>query len=83
MKKVVLAYSGGLDTSVILHWLIETYQFAVIAFCAALGQGEELDDVKEKDLKSRASRVDIEDLQEEFIRDFVLSCFKPNADYEG
>ncbi|MBW8058292.1 MAG: argininosuccinate synthase [candidate division NC10 bacterium] len=83
MKKVVLAYSGGLDTSVILHWLIETYQCEVIAFCADLGQGEELDDVKEKALKSGASRVYIEDLKEEFVRDFVFPCLKANAVYEG
>ncbi len=83
MKKVVLAYSGGLDTSVILHWLIETYQCEVIAFCADLGQGEGLDDVKEKALKSGASRVYIEDLKEEFVRDFVFPCLKANAVYEG
>ncbi|MFQ5656102.1 MAG: argininosuccinate synthase [Candidatus Methylomirabilales bacterium] len=83
IKKVVLAYSGGLDTSVILHWLIETYRCEVIAFCADLGQGEELDDVKEKALKTGASKVYIEDLKEEFVRDFVFPCLKANAVYEG
>ncbi len=83
IKKVVLAYSGGLDTSVILHWLIETYRCEVIAFCADLGQGEELDGVKEKALKTGATRVVVEDLREEFVRDFVFPCLKANAVYEG
>lgn len=83
IKKVVLAYSGGLDTSVILHWLIETYRCEVIAFCADLGQGEELDEVREKALKTGASKVYIEDLKEEFVRDFVFPCLKANAVYEG
>jgi len=83
MKKVVLAYSGGLDTSVILKWLIETYRCEVIAFCADLGQGEELQEVKEKAIKTGASKVYIEDLKEEFVRDFVFPCLKANAVYEG
>ncbi len=83
VTKVVLAYSGGLDTSVILHWLTATYRCEVIAFCADLGQGEELDEVKEKALKTGASRVYIEDLREEFVRDFVFPCVKANAVYEG
>jgi argininosuccinate synthase len=83
VKRVVLAYSGGLDTSVILHWLIETYQCEVIAFCADLGQGEELDDVKEKAIKTGASKVYVENLKEEFVRDFVFPCVKANAVYEG
>ena len=83
IKKVVLAYSGGLDTSVILHWLIETYGCEVIAYCADLGQGEELDDVKEKALKTGATRVYIEDRKEEFVRDFVFPCLRANAVYEG
>ena len=83
IKKVVLAYSGGLDTSVILHWLIETYRCEVVAFCADLGQGEELDDVNEKAHKTGASKVYIEDLKEEFVRDFVFPCLKANAVYEG
>ena len=64
-KKIVLAYSGGLDTSVILRWLVETYQAEVIAFCADLGQGEELDQVREKALKTGASKVYIKDLRED------------------
>jgi argininosuccinate synthase len=83
IKKVVLAYSGGLDTSVILRWLIETYRCEVIAFCADLGQGEELQEVKEKAIKTGASKVYIEDLKEEFVRDFVFPCLKANAVYEG
>jgi argininosuccinate synthase len=83
IKKVVLAYSGGLDTSVILKWLIETYRCEVIAFCADLGQGEELKEVKEKAIKTGASKVYIEDLKEEFVRDFVFPCLKANAVYEG
>ncbi|MFQ5847789.1 MAG: argininosuccinate synthase [Candidatus Methylomirabilales bacterium] len=83
INKVVLAYSGGLDTSVILHWLIETYGCEVIAYCADLGQGEELDDVKARALKTGASKVIVEDLKEEFVRDFVFPCLKANAVYEG
>ena len=83
VNKIVLAYSGGLDTSVILRWLIETYRVEVIAFCADLGQGEELDLVREKALKTGASKVYIKDLREEFVRDFVFPCLKANAVYEG
>jgi argininosuccinate synthase len=83
IKRVVLAYSGGLDTSVILHWLIQTYRCEVIAYCADLGQGEELDEVRAKARKTGASKVVIEDLREEFVRDFVFPCLKANAVYEG
>jgi argininosuccinate synthase len=83
MEKVVLAYSGGLDTSVILKWLREEKKMDVIAFAADLGQGEELDDVKEKALSTGASKVVIEDLREEFARDFVFQALKANAIYEG
>jgi argininosuccinate synthase len=83
MEKVVLAYSGGLDTSVILKWLREEKKMDVIAFAADLGQGEELDDVKEKALSTGASKVIIEDLREEFARDFVFQALKANAIYEG
>lgn len=83
IKKVVLAYSGGLDTSVILHWLRETYECEVIAFAADLGQGEELAGLKEKGLRSGASKVYIEDLQEEFVRDFIFPMLRANAVYES
>ena len=81
--KVVLAYSGGLDTSVILRWLIETYRCEVVAFCADLGQGEELLTVRDKALKTGAARVVVEDLREEFVRDFVFPMLRANAVYEG
>ncbi|HEV8457380.1 MAG TPA: argininosuccinate synthase [Methylomirabilota bacterium] len=83
VKKVVLAYSGGLDTSVILRWLIETYRCEVVAFCADLGQGEELITVREKALKTGASSVHVLDLREEFVRDFVFPMLRANAVYEG
>ena len=83
VKKVVLAYSGGLDTSVILRWLIETYRCDVVAYCADLGQGEELIPVKEKALRTGASSVHIVDLREEFVRDFVFPMLRANAVYEG
>jgi len=82
-KKIVLAYSGGLDTSVILGWLIETYGAAVVAFCADLGQGEELTPVEAKARAGGASAVYIEDLREEFVRDFVFPMFRAGALYEN
>jgi argininosuccinate synthase len=82
-KKVVLAYSGGLDTSVILRWLIERYGCEVIAFCADLGQGEELIPIRDKALATGASAVHIVDLREEFVRDFVFPMLRANAVYEG
>jgi argininosuccinate synthase len=83
VKKVVLAYSGGLDTSVILRWLIDTYGCEVVAFCADLGQEEELTPVAEKAKQVGASKVYIEALQEEFVRDFVFPMLRANAFYEG
>ena len=83
INKIVLAYSGGLDTSVILKWLQETYHCEVIAFCADLGQGDELDPVRDKAIKTGASKVFIDDLREEFVRDFVFPAFRANAVYEG
>lgn len=83
VNKVVLAYSGGLDTSVILRWLIDTYKCEVIAFCADLGQGEELAPVEEKAKKVGASKIFIDDLREEFVRDFVFPMLRANAFYEG
>ena len=83
VKKVVLAYSGGLDTSVILKWLIEMYQCEVVAFAADLGQGEELDGLEAKAIATGAVKARIEDLREEFVRDFVFPAFRANALYEG
>ena len=83
VKKVVLAYSGGLDTSVILKWLIETYGCEVVAFCADLGQGEEIAPVEEKARRTGATEVFIEDLREEFVRDFVFPMLRAAAVYEG
>jgi argininosuccinate synthase len=83
VKKVVLAYSGGLDTSVILRWLIETYRCEVVAFCADLGQGEELIPIRDKAIKTGAGSVHILDLREEFVRDFVFPMLRANAVYEG
>lgn len=83
IKKVVLAYSGGLDTSVILKWLIETYHCEVIAFSADLGQEEELDHLEEKALKTGAKAVYIDDLKETFAKDYVFPAFRANAVYEG
>ena len=83
MKKVVLAYSGGLDTSVILKWLKETHGCEVVAFCADLGQGEDMKAVKAKALKVGASKVYIEDLRETFVRDHLFPMLRANAVYEG
>ena len=82
-RRVVLAYSGGLDTSVILRWLIERYHCEVVAFCADLGQGEELVTVRDKAMRTGASRVHIVDLREEFVRDFIFPMLRANAVYEG
>src|SRR5437667_8502181 len=81
--KIVLAYSGGLDTSVILRWLKENYQAEVIAFCADIGQEEELDGLEKKALTSGASKCIVEDLREEFARDFIFPMFQAGAIYEG
>jgi argininosuccinate synthase len=83
VKKVVLAYSGGLDTSVIVRWLIETYGCQVVCFAADLGQKEELSGLKEKAIKTGAVKIYIDDLQEEFVRDFVFPALRANAIYEG
>ena len=82
-KKIVLAYSGGLDTSIILKWLIEKYQCPVVAYCADIGQEEDWEAVREKGLATGASEVIIRDLKEEFVRDFVFPALKGNAVYEG
>ncbi|HJZ69368.1 MAG TPA: argininosuccinate synthase domain-containing protein, partial [Blastocatellia bacterium] len=83
IDKVVLAYSGGLDTSVILQWLIESYKCEVICFAADVGQAEELGGLEEKALATGAAKLYIEDLREEFVRDFVFTALKANAVYEG
>ena len=83
VKKIVLAYSGGLDTSVILAWLKERYGCEVIAYCADIGQAEDLEEVRQKALRTGASKVYIDDLKEEFARDFVFRALKANAIYEG
>ncbi len=81
--KIVLAYSGGLDTSVLLAWLKETYSAEIIAFCANIGQEEELKGLEKKARKTGASKIYIDDLQEEFARDFVFPMIQANAIYEG
>jgi argininosuccinate synthase len=83
VKKIVLAYSGGLDTSVAITWLKETYNAEVIAFCADLGQGEDLKSVKQKAVNTGASKVYVEDLREEFVRDYIFPMLRGNAVYEG
>ena len=82
IKKIVLAYSGGLDTSVIIKWLKEKYGCEIIAFAADVGQGQELDPVREKALATGANKVYIEDLREEFVKDYVFPMLRSNAFYE-
>lgn len=83
IKKVVLAYSGGLDTSAMLLWLKNTYGCEVVCYTADVGQGEELDGLEEKALKTGASKLYVEDLREEFVKEFVWTAVKANALYEG
>src|SRR5512143_3403956 len=83
VKKVVLAYSGGLDTSIILKWLQETYGCEVVTFTADLGQGEELAPARKKAELLGIKEIFVEDLREEFVRDFVFPMFRANALYEG
>jgi argininosuccinate synthase len=83
IKKIVVAYSGGLDTSVIITWLRETYHAEVVAFTADIGQGEELEPLREKAVRTGASKIYIDDLREEFVRDFVFPMLRANAVYEG
>ncbi|MCX7745492.1 MAG: argininosuccinate synthase [Clostridia bacterium] len=82
-EKVVLAYSGGLDTSIIIPWLKENYDYEVIAMAADVGQGEELDPLNEKAIKTGASKIYIEDLKEVFVTDFIYPTLKAGAVYEG
>src|SRR4051812_28838540 len=85
VKKVVLAYSGGLDTSIILKWLQTTYGYEVLTFTADLGQGEELEPARKKAelLGIKPQNIYIEDLREEFVRDYVFPMFRANTLYEG
>ncbi|WP_158043484.1 argininosuccinate synthase [Skermanella pratensis] len=83
IKKIVLAYSGGLDTSVILRWLQETYRCEVVTFTADIGQGEELEPARKKAEMMGVQRIYIDDLREEFVRDFVFPMFRANTLYEG
>ena len=85
VKKVVLAYSGGLDTSIILKWLQQTYNCEVVTFTADLGQGEELEPARAKALLMgvKPENIFIEDLREEFVRDYVFPMFRANTVYEG
>src|SRR4030081_1467881 len=83
VMKIILAYSGGLDTSIILRWLEENYQAEIIAFCADIGQEEELEGLEEKALKTGASKCVVEDLREIFARDFIFPMFQAGAIYEN
>jgi argininosuccinate synthase len=83
LNKIVLAYSGGLDTSVMLHWLREQYGCEVVCYCADVGQGEELEGLEEKARATGASKLYVEDLREEFVTDYVWPAVKANAVYEG
>ena len=82
-KKIVLAYSGGLDTSVILKWLQDTYNCEVVTFTADIGQGEELEPARAKATAMGVKQIYIDDLREEFVRDFVFPMFRANTVYEG
>ena len=83
VSKVVLAYSGGLDTSIILKWLQESYDCEVVTFTADIGQGEEVEDARAKAKAGNASAIYIEDLTAEFVRDYVFPMFRANTIYEG
>src|SRR5215203_2177351 len=83
INKVVLAYSGGLDTSVILKWLQDVYRCEVVTFTADIGQGEELEPARAKATAAGVNEIHIDDLREEFVRDFVYPMFRANAIYEG
>ncbi len=83
VKKVVLAYSGGLDTSVILKWLQDTYNCEVVTFTADLGQGEELEPARAKAEAMGVKQIFIDDVREEFVRDYVFPMFRANSVYEG
>ena len=82
-EKVILAYSGGLDTSIIIPWLKENFDYEVIAVCGDVGQGKETEGLEEKALKTGASKLYIENLQEEYVKDFIWPTLKAGAVYEG
>ena len=82
VKKVVLAYSGGLDTSVIVPWLIENYHCEVICYCADVGQADELDNLEARAKQSGASKLIIDDLREEFAKDYIFPLIRSSAVYE-
>ena len=83
INKIILAYSGGLDTSVILHWLKQEYACEVVAFTADLGQDFDPEEVKKRSNQIGASKIYIEDLKEEFVKDYVFPMFRANTVYEG
>ncbi|HET6668665.1 MAG TPA: argininosuccinate synthase domain-containing protein, partial [Pyrinomonadaceae bacterium] len=83
INKIVLAYSGGLDTSVMLRWLKEQYGCEVVCYCADVGQGQELEGLEQKALATGASKLYVEDIRDEFVRDYVWTAVKANAIYEG
>ena len=83
INKIVLAYSGGLDTSVILKWLKEKYRCPIVAYIADVGQNEDLEEIRQKAVKTGADEVYVEDLKEEFVRDYVFPAFRANAIYEN
>ena len=83
INKIVLAFSGGLDTSVILKWLQDTYQCEIVTFTADIGQGEEVEPARTKAKQLGIKEIFVEDLREEFVRDFVFPMFRANAIYEG
>ncbi len=83
MNKMVLAYSGGLDTSVAIRWIVDTYRCEVIAYCADIGQEEDLEAVRKKALATGASKVVVDDLRQKFVRDFVFPALRAQAAYEG
>ena len=83
INKIVLAYSGGLDTSVMVRWLKDHYGCEVVCFCADVGQGQELAGLEEKARKTGASSLHVKDLRDEFVREYVWTAVKANAVYEG
>ena len=83
IEKIVLAYSGGLDTSVILTWLREEYDCSVVAYAADVGQQEDWEAIRQKGMATGAEKVVISDLREEFVRDYIFPAFRANAIYEG